>query len=86
MGATKNDFIKDRQLDSDNYDLDDLINNSEQQIYERATRSQVHNYGQGSYLPRPKERGHFEKRRYGKNCTRKRAEKIQAGFEPINKI
>jgi hypothetical protein len=28
MGATKNDFIKDRQLDSDNYDLDDLINNS----------------------------------------------------------
>jgi hypothetical protein len=29
MGATKNDFIKDRQLDSDNYDLDDLINNSE---------------------------------------------------------
>ena len=28
MGASKNDFIKDRQLDSDDLDLDDLINNS----------------------------------------------------------
>ena len=25
MGATKNDFIRDRQIDSDDYDLDDLI-------------------------------------------------------------
>ena len=24
MGATKNDFIRDRQIDSDDYDLDDL--------------------------------------------------------------
>lgn len=27
MGASKNDFIRDRQLDSDDLDLDDLINN-----------------------------------------------------------
>ena len=24
MGATKNDFIRDRQIDSDDYDFDDL--------------------------------------------------------------
>jgi hypothetical protein len=28
MGATKNDFIRDRQIDSDNLDLDNLIDNS----------------------------------------------------------
>ena len=28
MGATKNDFIRDRQIDSDDYDLDDLIQQS----------------------------------------------------------
>lgn len=28
MGATKNDFIRDRQIDSDDYDLDDLTQQS----------------------------------------------------------
>ena len=28
MGATKNDFIRDRQIDSDDYDFDDLTQQS----------------------------------------------------------